>query len=244
MKKFAAVLVAGVAVLGLAGGLWYPAHAEEENEQIEHLPPAVRAAIEQAAAGGRIVEIEREVKHGEVVYEVEVRKGGREMEFAVTTAGKVLGEEMEDDDDDKEGDDGDDKDSEAGEEPIVFGDLPGGVQNTLNKTYAGIRFHDLSREIEDGHTIYEAAYEEGGSKRELSLTADGQVLSEEEAIDYNTLPPAVQLTLDQEYAGAKIGDTERVHVTFYEVEATLADGSKVEVKILPDGRIMEVEDDD
>ena len=232
----AAALVAAIA----AGGRWYPVTAAEEEVRLQDLPPAVRTAIEQQAAGGRIVEIEKETKRGEVLFEAEVMKGGREIEILVSAAGKVLGQEMDDEDDDGEDDDDGDDDDER----VVFRDLPDAVQNTLNNTYAGIQFGDFSKDMEDGHTVYETSYKEDGVEREMALTADGYVLEVEEEVGYDALPPAVQLLLDTKYAGGKIDEMERVQVTFYEVELEMPDGTEVEVKVLADGRLIGEDDTD
>ena len=242
MKKvFGSFVTCFVLAVG-AALLWYPVSAAEERIALEDVPAPVRAAIEQQAVGGRIVEVEKETKGGEVVYEAEVKQDGRETDILVSSSGEVLGQEPEEDGDDDRDDDGDD---DAGDgEKVPFRDLPDGVQETLNKSYAGVQFYGLSREMENGHEVYEAAYREGEIEHELSLTADGYVLASEEAVVFESLPPAVQLAMDTHFVGAKIAEMERVQVTFYEVELTKADGTEVEVRVLPNGEILEDDSDD
>ena len=94
--------------------------AKEESISLEDLPPAVRATIENHAAGGKITEVEKEMKKGTLVYEVEVVLNGREFDILVSATGKYLGTEDEEeteghhdeDDDEDEDDEDEDEDDE------------------------------------------------------------------------------------------------------------------------------------
>jgi len=94
------------------------ANSKEEKVALEDLSPAVRAAIEKHAAGGKISEIEKQSKKGVLVYEAEVLKDGKEFDILISATGKFLGKEAEeatkhhhekecDEDDDDEGHDKD-----------------------------------------------------------------------------------------------------------------------------------------
>ncbi len=247
MKKTYWVLAALVVAAAAAWAMNAPVTHADEKVKLEELPPAVRTALEQHAGGGRIVEVEKEMKGGKVVYEAEVVKDGEEMDIVVSAAGEFLGKEMDDDDgeDEDDGDDADDDgEGDGGEQRVSWGDLPDAVRDTLNSDYAGVEFRGLSREVEDGFERYEAAYMEGNKKREIKLSADGHVLESEEKTSYDGLPPAVQGAIDHHFRGAKFEGAETVQVTFYEVALEMADGSEIEVKVLADGQLLEEEEDD
>ncbi|MHC4517905.1 MAG: PepSY domain-containing protein [Planctomycetota bacterium] len=73
---------------------------EEEKVSLRDLPRAVRKVLKQQAAGGRIVEIEREIVAGTVVYEAEVVRDGKKCDVLVSAAGEYLGTDQEDEEDD------------------------------------------------------------------------------------------------------------------------------------------------
>ena len=90
-----------------------PAWAEDEQQEQEQkitmadLPPAVKAGVEQQTAGCTIKKIEKEVKDGQIVYEVEIMKDGKEIEIEFSEAGAVLkreAEEQEEPEEEKEND--------------------------------------------------------------------------------------------------------------------------------------------
>jgi len=96
--------------------------AKEGSISLEDLPPAVRAAIEKHAAGGKITEIEKGTVKGILVYEAEVVLDGKESDILVSATGKYLGTEeeeeakgrqdKEDDNDDNDDEDDDDEDED------------------------------------------------------------------------------------------------------------------------------------
>ena len=76
---------------------------EEEDEEVVSLdavPEAVKAMILQEAAGGEIKEIEKETEDGVTVYEAEVIIDGQEVDIEVAADGKLLGKEVEDEEED------------------------------------------------------------------------------------------------------------------------------------------------
>jgi len=80
---------------------------EEEDDEDEaqvsmaEVPEAVQATLLKEAPGAEIKEIEKETEDGQVIYSAEVLVGGQEVDFEIAPAGKLLGKEVEDEDDDK-----------------------------------------------------------------------------------------------------------------------------------------------
>ena len=111
--KRLAVGVVAVAILGIGGGVAIAAQQQEE-------PKIDRAAAEEAALGavpGEVKETELEREGGSAVYEVEVAsKDGKLREVTVdASSGRVLGQEVEEDEGDYDDQGSDDQDSEDAE---------------------------------------------------------------------------------------------------------------------------------
>lgn len=63
----------------------------EEQVMLASLPPVVKTAIEQNAAGGKIVAVESTNKGGAIVwYEAHVRKAGRSSEIKINPEGQLI----------------------------------------------------------------------------------------------------------------------------------------------------------
>jgi len=71
--------------------------AKEQSLSLKDLPRAVRATIKKHAAGGKITEIEKDTVNGTVRYEAEVVRDGKVFDVLVSTKGKYLGTEKEED---------------------------------------------------------------------------------------------------------------------------------------------------
>ena len=79
--------------------------AGEQKVSLEDLPPAVLQTIRQHAAGGKIVEVEKEIVASGVVYEAEVVRDSREFDVCVSATGEYLGPDQEDEDEGADDDD-------------------------------------------------------------------------------------------------------------------------------------------
>lgn len=93
----------GVLATGVALALTLPTLAgdKEEKVKLEDCPAAVQQTIKDNAAGGTILEVEKETKKdGTVVYEAEVKKSdGTKVEIEVAADGTLIKTEADDDDD-------------------------------------------------------------------------------------------------------------------------------------------------
>ena len=57
--------------------------------------------------------------------------------------------------------------------------VPAPARETIQKTAAGAKITEVERESEAGKTIYEAEFTVDGQKREIKVTSDGKLLSNE-----------------------------------------------------------------
>ena len=86
------LIVGAIVSAGLALGL--PAYAAENKAETvdqKSLPAAVQKTIEEKAAGGEVVRVQREDdKNGKWNYEVVVKSNGKEWGFEVDPKGKFV----------------------------------------------------------------------------------------------------------------------------------------------------------
>lgn len=225
------VAALGAGIVGISGVL------ADEEVSLQEVPDAVRATIEKHAGQGEIVEVEREIEDGQVVYEAEVVVDGKELELMISAAGQLLstGAEEEDDDEDEDGEDED-------EESVTREQLPRAVQDALSKALPDAQIGELTREAEDGFVVYEAGYEANGAEHEAKLTEGGQIIETEERIAPSALPPAVMVRIQASFPDAEIEEAELVTATFYEIELE-AGGKEHEIKIFANGQVIEDDED-
>ena len=69
-----------------------PALADDDDDDVslEELPPAARETVVREVQGGEILEIERDIERGAVVYEVEFRLDAVKYELDVAEDGTLL----------------------------------------------------------------------------------------------------------------------------------------------------------
>ena len=213
-----------------SAGLVFLAYAEE-TFSLEQVPEIVRKTIVKYAEDGEIREIELEKEHGNLFYEVEVMKEGREVEFMVSTEGEFLGFEQEDEDDEEE---------EEIERKIDLAEAPEAVREIILKSVGNNPIKEVEVEIEDGVAKYEVEYMVNGVEHGVECSATGEILELEHVIDVKSLPAAALRAINEKYPGAAIKEVEAVQVFFYEVEF-LHNGKKREIKVFATG---DIEDED
>lgn len=202
----------------------------EQKVALEDLPEAVRTTVLEHAGSVPIEEIEIDTESGHVVYDVEQKINGKEVEFMVAEDGTYLGLE-------------DDEDEDEGETKITAADLPAAVSEAL-AAYAGTRTpKELERSSDDGHVLYEAEYDVDGVEQSVVMTADGEITATEQGIAADQLPAAVAAKVQRFGADATIKEAEVCTLTFYEVEV-VSNGKKHTVRVLANGQGLHDDDDD
>ncbi|MBN1899865.1 PepSY-like domain-containing protein [Candidatus Sumerlaeota bacterium] len=214
-------------------GLIFLVYAEE-NLSLDKIPAAVRQTIEKYAEGAKINEIELEKENGKEVYDVEILKDGKEVDFMVSTDGQFLGFEEEEEDDDEEDDESETK--------IELAQAPQAVQDAIKKIVGDNPIKEVIEEKEDGVTTYEAEYTVGGMEHSLECAATGEILELESEIEADALPASVIEKLNKKFPGAVIKEACAVQVFFYEIEIE-KDGKKQEIEINATGEIDDDDDD-
>jgi hypothetical protein len=180
------------ALLAILIGMIAPQLPGDETEQEvarEQIPENVRLAAEKAVDGIQIEDAEVEAV---LIFELEGKADGKEIEIEVTAEGQVLKSEGETDNEDAEdaadNDDsraaGDADDSEKGETheaeveelEIPVSAIPATVLAAAQKAFSGFEPSEADVEPE---LVYELEGTANGVEYELEVTSDGEVLAVE-----------------------------------------------------------------
>ncbi len=128
----------------------------------------------------------------------------------------------------------------ADEAKISLADAPATVQAAAKKLAGEAKITDVSKEIEDGKTVFETEFTVNGVEHSASFAEDGKLLEDEAEVEVADLPKAVSETIAKELPGGKLKEASKVSADgkiFYEVEVKVGD-EKHEVKVSTEGKLM------
>jgi hypothetical protein len=138
------------------------------------------------------------------------------------------------------------------EKKIKVSELPAAVAQILKTECPDCQIDKLTREVENGVTIYDFEFKHG--KGEMDITPDGIVVSRETLVQINDLPPAardaiqkgaargrvLQVLREQVRAELADGKVIKLDPPKYLYEADLADGDQIaEIVVSPEGQVVE-----
>lgn len=125
------------------------------------------------------------------------------------------------------------------EKKITRAELPPAVERALAQQAVGATVRGLSKEIENGKTLYEAELTVDGHGRDVVFDQSGQVVEVEEEIAFESLPAAVKDGLRSAAGAGQIVKVESLtklgKLVAYEA-AVKTDGKRSEIKVAPDGK--------
>ncbi len=127
----------------------------------------------------------------------------------------------------------------AQEKKLKKSDLPAAVQKTAEEQSKGATVKGYASEKENGQVLYEVELLTNGHSKDVTMSADGQVVEVEEEVAFSTLPAAVHDALQKKAGAGKIGKVESLtkHGTLVAYEAHLRTGAKrSEIQVGPDGQ--------
>lgn len=132
----------------------------------------------------------------------------------------------------------------AAEEKITLEKLPAAAAKALKEQAGDAKITDLSKEKEEGKTVYEATFTKKGRVHDVTVNDSGKLVSDEETIPVAEAPAAVRAAIDREAPGAKVQKMERINeggkISY---EALLAGKAKrEEIKFDEKGKVLERED--
>ena len=219
----------GLSVVGTVTLVAWAGDEQEEKVTLEQVPAAVKATMLKEPGGGKITEIEREMKNGKTVYEAEFILNGDEIEIKVAPDGTLLGREVEQEDDD--------------EDDLTIDQVPEPARGALLKLAGQAKIVKAEREREHGVLVYEAEWIEDGAEHEAKVTAEGTLVETEETVLAENLPAAVRAAIAKHFPATATVTVDRKMIVVYEIEANIG-GKEREVIVFPTGRIHEGHDDD
>jgi uncharacterized membrane protein YkoI len=122
-------------------------------------------------------------------------------------------------------------------------EIPSPARTTIERLTAGGEIKKIEKEEVGGKVIYDVEASVRGKDVEYDVASDGNVLTRQESIAYDSLPVAVK-TAVQKYFGSAEGLKASMEIeegkTFYEVEGSKA-GATIALKLTETGKIIEEE---
>jgi hypothetical protein len=133
------------------------------------------------------------------------------------------------------------EEGDAGGHMISLSDLPAPARSAIEGVTAGGKIEKIGREIEGGVIVYDVEAQVGGKHVEYDIDANGNILTSEEEVPYESLPASVRAAVE-DYFGSSEGVMASREIekgeTFYEVAGT--EGTeRAEIKLTGSGRIVE-----
>lgn len=117
------------------------------------------------------------------------------------------------------------------------------ARTTIEKLTAGGEIKLIEKETIDGKTIYDIEATVNGKDMEYDISEDGEVLTSEESIPYNSLPAVVKQVAEKYFGSAEgLSASKELeeNQTYYEVEGK-KNGKEVSIKLDEAGKILEKE---
>ena len=130
--------------------------------------------------------------------------------------------------------------AEEKETKVALKDLPPAAQKAVQNLIKGAELKGLSKEEENGKTVYEIETLKNGKTRDALIDASGAVLEIEEGTTLNEIPGPAKIAIEKAATGGKITKVETVtkggDIT-YEAAIKKA-GKSSEIKVKADGSII------
>lgn len=135
----------------------------------------------------------------------------------------------------------------AQDTPVALNRIPKTVVDALMARFPNARIDNCTSAREGGNLVYDIEFTRDGGKWEADITAKGVLINYEKAIDAGSLPKAVSDTVAKRYPKATFkevmeetevkGTAEKVSA--YEIVLATRGKNDVEVRVSPDGRLLD-----
>jgi uncharacterized membrane protein YkoI len=129
------------------------------------------------------------------------------------------------------------------DESVTLADLPAAARTVVEQRIGKDHIKKLDKENEGGKVVYDVEGTLNGKDVEITVSADGNVLSSEEEVAYDSLPSAVRAAAEKYFSsvtGLEAAKEIEAGKTAYEVEGK-KDGGKVTLKLDETGKVLEEE---
>jgi Putative beta-lactamase-inhibitor-like, PepSY-like len=133
------------------------------------------------------------------------------------------------------------------EEAVPAGKIPKAVMNALLARFPKAMIDHVTKAKEADDVVYDIEFTQEGRKCEADITEKGVYINYEKAIAARELPKSVRDAVERRYPKGTLkevmeetevkGKNERLSA--YEIVLVTADRNEVEVRVSPDGTILE-----
>jgi Putative beta-lactamase-inhibitor-like, PepSY-like len=135
----------------------------------------------------------------------------------------------------------------AQEEVVPQDKIPAAVMKALLAKFPKAKIDKCTKAKEGDDVVYDIEFKQEGRKCEADIKENGTYINYEMAIEAKDLPSVVRDAIDKKYPKATLKDImeeKEVHgkdekLSAYEVVLVTADKQEVEVRLSPDGKILE-----
>ena len=135
----------------------------------------------------------------------------------------------------------------AKDEPVPLDKIPKAVMDALLAKFPKAKIDKCSKAKEGNDVVYDIEFKQEGRKFEADIKENGTFINYEKAIEAKDLPKAVRDAIEKRYPKAtwkEIMEETEVKgkdekLAAYEVVLTTADKKEVEVRVSPEGKILE-----
>jgi len=184
-------LIATLALAALVIGPMQITAEEDEHEEsvtLKQVPAAVRATLERESTGGKIKKIEKENKHGKLIFEADIIIDGKEYETEVTPDGVLISKELERKHGRKHHEEMEEhhhghKHLKKTESKIAISDVPANIMKAVNTAVPGGKAKEAEKEVHGKKVIYEIEKIVDGKEIEIKVSADGKIIKVEQDKD-------------------------------------------------------------
>jgi len=130
---------------------------------------------------------------------------------------------------------------QATEKPVKLQELPPAVQEVVKVQGKNATVRGFSKEVKDGRTLYEIEMRVNGRTRDLTVDAQGAIVSDEQQTTLSEIPEAARTAIQKAATGGKLTLVEKViegGSTFYEGHI-MKGGKEIEIKVDANGKPVE-----
>ena len=125
----------------------------------------------------------------------------------------------------------------AAETKVKMTDLPMPVQQTVKEQTKDATLVGITKEKENGKTVYEVETKVNGKGRDILIDTTGAVIEVEQEVEIDSIPAAAKAAIEKKAAGARVTKVETLtkggKITY---EAAITKGKKTsEITIAADG---------
>src|SRR4051812_4637435 len=136
----------------------------------------------------------------------------------------------------------------AAEESVPLDKIPKAVTDSLLSKFPKAKIDKCTREKQGGDVVYDIEFkQESGRKGESDIKENGVYVNYEKEVDAKDLPKAVRAAIEKKYPKSTLkevmeetevnGKEEKLFA--YEANLLTAEKKEVEVRVSPEGKILE-----